>query len=166
VRPYRIPPKLAVITHWPELALACRYSVSQIARHCGVTVPQLRSYCRHQVGWKIKPWLRALRLAEAERALADGQSTAEVAAALGYTDAAHFCGDFKRARRMSPRRWLAWLHWHRTVTGREPVAPPVPLPQARVWPCDQDFDWLGVGEMELEIWREWEGRSSGLNVES
>ena len=129
-------------------------------------MPQLRSYCRHQVGWKIKPWLRALRLAEAERALADGQSTAEVAAALGYTDAAHFCGDFKRARRMSPRRWLAWLHWHRTVTGREPVAPPVPLPQARVWPCDQDFDWLGVGEMELEIWREWEGRSSGLNVES
>ena len=35
-------------------------------------VPQLRSFCRHQVGWKIKRWLQALRLAEAERALADG----------------------------------------------------------------------------------------------
>ncbi len=60
-----------------------------------------------QAHWGLPPhaWLVQWRLSRARRRLAEGQSVADVAAALGFADQSHLGRWFKRACQLSPARY-------------------------------------------------------------
>ena len=143
---YHVPPQLASVTDWPKLALECQYRVKEMAGKCGVTIRQLRSFCKHTLKHKLttKQWLRQLRLAQAEAWLYDGFSTEAIARNLGYTHASHFCNEFKRERGRPPHVWLALV---RKWAGEQVPFIAVELPQLprERKPFDETkFPWLGL----------------------
>jgi hypothetical protein len=76
--------------------------------------------------------------------LCDGFSTKAVARELGYTDAAHFCHEFKRERGHSPHAWLTLMRkWTDEPVRYTKVELPL-LPPERE-PFDETrFPWLGL----------------------
>ena len=140
MRRYHPPTLLLKVTDWPRVAWLGRYRVRGVAEYCGVSVPELRSYCQHRLKTPPKPWLRELRLAQAREWLAMGRSTAAVARALFFTDAAHFCHEFKRVQGLPPKLWRQRSRTHGPQhpcgLGRVPVVP------ERVQPTEADFVWL------------------------
>jgi AraC-like DNA-binding protein len=140
VRRYRPPKQLLEVEDWPGLALSCRYRVREVARRCGVSVGQLRSFCEQLLKMPPKPWLQELRLAQAREWIARGRSTAAVARALFFRDAPHFCREFKQAQGFSPQLWRR--RWF-TAGPQRPYGPgrrPVWREQAH--PAETEFPWL------------------------
>jgi AraC-like DNA-binding protein len=136
------------VTDWPELAFSCGYRVRFIARACGVSVRQFRTFCRRLLKCRPKRWLCELRLARAEVQLVAGQGTKAVARALQYRDAPHFCRAFKRAHGLSPGDWLASGAMARTRVRLPPA--PKRIRRGR----DLDFPWV-IPEDLLEVLRQW-----------
>lgn len=106
MRPYCVPPTLASVTNWPRLAFAGHYRVAAVAKSRDVTVPQFRSYCRHIFGASPKDYLAGLRDEQACHLLMAGHMARAITRLLDFTDASHFCRDFRQRHRMRPRRWL------------------------------------------------------------
>ena len=107
MRKYRAPLTLANFTDWPDLACRVRYRVARVAAEREVSVPELRSFCRQVFHLEPKAWLAGLRDEAARRLLEAGVGSEEVAERLGYTDASHFCRDFKGRHGLCPHVWRA-----------------------------------------------------------
>jgi AraC-like DNA-binding protein len=94
----------------------------QLARLAGVSERTLqRTFARH-VGVGPKWVVRTYRLQEAAAALTDpGTDLADLAAALGYGDQAHFSNDFRRATGQPPGRYAAARATDATAPGTAPA---------------------------------------------
>jgi AraC-like DNA-binding protein len=82
--------------------------VPELAHYVGLSVRQLERVFAERVGLTPKIHLRIIRFQEVLRTLRGGQrreSWADLAAAHGYYDQAHFIRDFKRFVGVSPSAW-------------------------------------------------------------
>jgi AraC-like DNA-binding protein len=80
----------------PELAREVNWSVTILARKCGVSVRILELYFHKTRGMTPKAWLAEQRQKQAMELLARGKSVKEVASELGYKHAQHFSRTVKR----------------------------------------------------------------------
>ena len=91
-----------------EAHLAEPLTVTEIARHVGVSADYLESLFHRDTGEAPMHTLRVMRLREAERLLSASQlSQTEVAAQVGFTglDISHFRRDFRAFSGVTPRRY-------------------------------------------------------------
>jgi AraC-like DNA-binding protein len=103
---------LARIENWESLALACRYSVSELARKRKVSVREFERFALEKFGRPPHEWLHALRMKRALELLRDGSLVKETKDELGYKTRAHLSHDFKQYFGVPPSR-----------CGSEPLAP-------------------------------------------
>lgn len=86
--------------------LAAPPKISALARYHGFGAGRFAARFREEYGESPREFLQHRRLEEARRRLRESTlSIKEIAAACGYSDAAHFCHHFKRAMHVSPRVW-------------------------------------------------------------
>ena len=97
--------KLLAIKNWSELAIQAEYRASRLATLCEVTKKSLQRYFRAQRGVLPQQWLDDARDFEAERLMAAGKRTKEIAYLLGYKSPSDLCHHFKRARGISLKQW-------------------------------------------------------------
>ncbi len=84
--------------------------ISALARYHGMSASRFAAAFREELGASPRDFVQQARLAEARRRLRDTrESVKEIAAACGYSDAAHFCHHFKTATAMSPLAWRRTL---------------------------------------------------------
>jgi transcriptional regulator GlxA family with amidase domain len=88
--------KLKQIQNWPELARQANWSVTALAKKCGVSIRGLELYFHKTRGITPKAWLAEKRQKQATELLGQGIAVKEVAAELGYKHAHHFSRAFKR----------------------------------------------------------------------
>lgn len=90
-----------------------KLSVSDAARHVGVSVNQLERLFRRMIGDSPQRCLLNIRIDQAGRMLRETRaSVAEVAQACGFYDQAHFCRAFSAAVGCAP---LAYRRRHQTA---------------------------------------------------
>jgi AraC-like DNA-binding protein len=78
-------------------------TLSDVARHVGLTRPYLGRMLSQCTGRGLPDHLHELRIRESRRLLVvTTLNVKEIAAAVGYRDAAQFCRQFKRACKTSP----------------------------------------------------------------
>jgi AraC-like DNA-binding protein len=104
----------AIATHHPAVTRTMRcledaperaWTLAALAREAGVSAPHLADLFRAQLDCTPLQYQTRLRLASAERLLADPyRSVRDVAAALGM-EANYFCRLFRRHRGTSPDAW-------------------------------------------------------------
>nr|WP_238348487.1 AraC family transcriptional regulator [Ornithinimicrobium pratense] len=81
--------------------------VEQVAREFGLTERSLQRLVEQRVGLTPKWLVKRRRLHDAVQALKTGTTRlADLAAALGYTDQAHFTHDFRTITGMTPGQYL------------------------------------------------------------
>lgn len=107
--------KLNRIQDWITFARQAGWSVSKLAKICGVSVRTLERHCLETRGQKPKVWLTEQRQTQALELLCDGSSVKETAAALGYPHANHFSRDFQAFWGQCPSKTVAEHSTHRTV---------------------------------------------------
>lgn len=81
--------------------------VSRLAHEVGWSVRQLENRFREQIGLGPKAAARVLRLQRARRLLVAGHSQADTAAACGFYDQAHLCGEFRAMTGCTPAEFTA-----------------------------------------------------------
>jgi AraC-like DNA-binding protein len=102
----RLHPAVERAQHFIEAHRDQPLALRRLAAVAGVSAPHLAALFRRQLGATPLAWQTGLRLAAAERLLADPARTVqEVAAALGFADANWFCRLFRRHRGASPDAW-------------------------------------------------------------
>lgn len=87
---------------WQELAHEASYSVSVLAKRCGVSVRTLERLFPRVVGQPPERWLKWLRMQRALEFLASGSTVHETAACLAYQDTSHFSRDFRKHHGFCP----------------------------------------------------------------
>jgi transcriptional regulator GlxA family with amidase domain len=87
--------KLNQVNDWPKLAKEAKWSVSTLAKICGVSVRTIELHFLKAFKQAPKLWLLEQRLKEALCLLGDGLPVKETAAEIGYKHACHFSRDFK-----------------------------------------------------------------------
>jgi transcriptional regulator GlxA family with amidase domain len=102
--------RLKHIQNWPELAREAKWSVSALAKKCGVSVRTLERFYLKEIGKCPKAWLSEQRQRRAIELLRGGSSVKETAAYLGYKHATHFSREFKEHRGHSPTTKPILLH--------------------------------------------------------
>lgn len=80
--------------------------VAALAQRCGVGRRRLHQVLVRWTGTSPSDYLRQARLHQARQRLDAGESLAEVAAACGFADQAHFTRWFRRAFGYTPGDWL------------------------------------------------------------
>jgi AraC family transcriptional regulator, transcriptional activator FtrA len=88
--------KLNQFQNWLERAQQTGWSVSGLAKSCGVSVRTLHRHFLATKGKTTKAWLAAKRLRIAIELLDDGISIKETAWCLGYKKPNNFTREFKR----------------------------------------------------------------------
>jgi len=83
------------IQDWRPLGRSADWSVSKLAKQCGVSVRVLERHFLETRGQHPKHWLEAQRQQQAFELLCDSSTIKEIAMALGYRHAEHFSRDFK-----------------------------------------------------------------------
>lgn len=84
------------------------FGVQEIAKHCSVSVSQLRRLFRSATGWSPLEYFQRRRIQHACAMLLNRQlSVTQVAQLLGFADAAHLCRLFRRHQGLSPRQYRA-----------------------------------------------------------
>lgn len=88
------------------------HSVEALAAHAGIGVRSLQKLFRAYVGGTPKWAIRRNRLQEAAARLERGEceGLSDLAAALGYTDQAHFARDSRAATGVPPGRFSTYVH--------------------------------------------------------
>jgi AraC-like DNA-binding protein len=94
--------RLKLITDWLPLARRADWSVSQLAKLCGVSVRGLERHFQETHGQKPKAWLAAQRQRLALELLCDGSTFKETVSLLGYLHGEHFSRDFKTCHGFCP----------------------------------------------------------------
>lgn len=79
----------------PELVLEAKWSASNLARKCGVSLRTLERYFLQELGKTPKAWLLEKRQQRAFEMLREGRSIKETATYLGYKYPTHFARAFK-----------------------------------------------------------------------
>ena len=87
--------KLKQIQDWTPLARQAAWTVSKLAKLCGVSVRTLERHFLATQGQKPKVWLAAHRQKQAFELLRDGSSPKETASTLCYRYDNHFAREFK-----------------------------------------------------------------------
>lgn len=87
--------RLNHIQNWPELAREAKWSVSALARLCGVSVRTLHRHFLKHMGKNTKTWLAEQRQRHALELLRDGSSVKETASCLGYKQPTNFTRKYK-----------------------------------------------------------------------
>jgi AraC-like DNA-binding protein len=85
-----------------EAILDGEQTVAGLARRCGVTRERVHRVLRQWTGMAPTDYLRAVRLQRAKELLAALQPLADVAAACGFSDQAHFTRWFRRSFGYTP----------------------------------------------------------------
>jgi transcriptional regulator GlxA family with amidase domain len=94
--------KLNHIENWPELAQQVNWSVSVLAKHCGVSERTLRRHFLKQIGKCPREWLAAQRQRNALELLRDGSSVKETASCMGYKQPSNFSRHYKSLTGVCP----------------------------------------------------------------
>jgi AraC-like DNA-binding protein len=94
--------QLNCIANWDELAEKSNYSATNLAQRCHVSLRQLERYFMDAKGQSPHHWLNELRQTKALVLIQRGKAVKEVAAQLGYSQAANFSREFKRHHGVSP----------------------------------------------------------------
>ena len=90
--------KLNLINNWPELAEQSGWSVSAMAKKCGVSLHTLERHFLETFG-KCPRWLIGeMKRQRALELLSGGFNVNETAAKLGYAHASTFCNKFPGLR--------------------------------------------------------------------
>jgi AraC-like DNA-binding protein len=87
--------RLNRIENWPELTRRANWSVSALAKLCGVSEDTLRRHFRRHMDKTPKVWLSGQRQQQALELLRDGCSIKQTAACLGYKQQTNFTRKFK-----------------------------------------------------------------------
>ena len=82
--------------NWLELAQKTNWSVSGLAKACGVSVRTLELHFLKKLNCSPKAWLLQQRQQQALPLLRAGSSVKETAATLGYKSGYHLSRDFKK----------------------------------------------------------------------
>jgi AraC-like DNA-binding protein len=98
-------PGLHHIQSWPQLAHQADYSVSGLAKACGVSVRSLERFFMPAFGDTPRRWLKRLRMQRAIEILRDGSTIRQTAFSLGYTDPSHFSREFKKCYGFVPTKY-------------------------------------------------------------
>ena len=83
------------IQDWRPLVKSADWSVSKLAKLCGVSVRVLERHFLEARGQRPKHWLEGQRQQQSFELLCDSSTVKETAVALGYRYAGHFSRDFK-----------------------------------------------------------------------
>ncbi len=81
-------------------------SIDDLARGCGASRRTLERLFAAETGMTVGRWRTRARLVEAVRRLAAGESSTQVAAAVGYSTPSAFGAAFRSELGTSPRRYL------------------------------------------------------------
>ncbi len=87
--------KLNQVQNWPDLARLSNWSVTALAKKCGVSVETLRQHFLKSMGKSPGIWLIEQRQQRAIQLLRDGSSIKETAVNLGYRQQTNFTRQFK-----------------------------------------------------------------------
>jgi methylphosphotriester-DNA--protein-cysteine methyltransferase len=88
----------------PKLARQARWSVSVMAKQCGLSTGTLRRQFLRQMGMTPKAWLTEQRIRQAIELLRDGSSVKETAYCLGFKQQTNFTRQFKEHWGTCPSR--------------------------------------------------------------
>jgi AraC-like DNA-binding protein len=92
---------------WLKLAREAKFSAANMAALSGITLRQLERHAQKVLGCTPQIWLDEQRMVAAQVLLLDTDTVKEVALELGYTQASHFCRQFKAYYEMTPTRYIA-----------------------------------------------------------
>jgi AraC family transcriptional regulator, carnitine catabolism transcriptional activator len=87
--------KLDQVQDWPERARLAKYSVSMLAKHCGVSVRTLERHFKKEKAKTVKKWLAERRQIDGWEILQKNPCIKAAAANVGYKHTQHFSRDFK-----------------------------------------------------------------------
>jgi AraC-like DNA-binding protein len=87
--------KLHHIQNWEELAKQAKWSVSNLAKLCGVSTETLRQHSKSYMGKSTQAWMAENRQQQAIQLIRDGTSIKETAYHVGYQQQTNFTRQFK-----------------------------------------------------------------------
>ena len=95
--------RLLRITNWEELALKARYNVGAMADLIPATPKSMGRFFKRRFHMTTKQWLREARCRKGMELLAQDLQNKEIVEALGFSDEAHLCHEFRRILGFSPQ---------------------------------------------------------------
>ena len=98
--------ELTSVQNWPALAAQVHYRVDELVELLDVSYHLLRVFFTRAFKTTTKKWLHRERIIECQRRMRIAEPLKNIAASLGYRDAAHLTHDFKAACGISPREWI------------------------------------------------------------
>src|SRR5436190_8019685 len=107
--------RLLRINDWPARAGQAQYNVKTLAKNCGISVRHLERFFHEYFGKSPKQWMRLVRMNRAVELLRQHFSSKEIAAQLGFHDAAHF------SKRFSSTFGLPPAQFHKLLAAPKPV---------------------------------------------
>ena len=99
--------RLARIQDWESLARKADFNAGKLAKLCQVSPRQLERFFAKKVHQTPGQWLRRLQCWMATELVARGYTTKEVAVELKFSNASHFCREFKKNFGASPMKFCA-----------------------------------------------------------
>ena len=95
-------PRLNQIQNWPELARQAKWSVTELARLCGVSIRTLERHFQETYQQTPEHWLAEQCWRQALELLREGVSVKSAASELGWRQASTFSREFKKRFGQSP----------------------------------------------------------------
>jgi len=94
--------RLNHVQNWPDLAQKANWSVTTMAKDCGVSSRSLQRHFLKTFGKSPKTWLLEQRQKKAVEFLQRGSSVKEVSSKVGYQHVSAFSRQFKKIEGDSP----------------------------------------------------------------
>jgi AraC family transcriptional activator of pobA len=99
-------PQLARVLRFIEEHFRAPLKLRDLARAAGLSSAYLTTLLKKQTGRSAGEWLRARRMAEARRLLAETSSGVKtIAFEVGYADTSHFIEVFSKEHGLTPKAW-------------------------------------------------------------
>jgi AraC family transcriptional regulator len=91
---------------WLRLAREAKFNAADMAALCGITLRQLERHAQQVFGCPPQQWLDEQRMIAADVLLRETDTIKEVAIQLGYSQASHFCRQFKQYFGFTPSQFI------------------------------------------------------------